>query len=102
VDHPTLAHAAPSPRRNNFTCSPSGLARAPARLNRSPPGGPTPLDFRGDRRSTVVVTVVEVGIVRMGVRQRLMRVEVRMRLTGRIVRPVGMLVMSVVDVSVFM
>jgi hypothetical protein len=44
----------------------------------------------------VVVAVVEIGIVRMGMRQGQMRMDVGMGLTFRIVRSMGMLVMRVV------
>ena len=49
----------------------------------------------------MVVPVMGVGIMRMGVREPFMRMEMGMRFTGRIVRRVLMLVMLVVDVQMF-
>ena len=56
----------------------------------------------GDSSSIVLVTVVDVREVWVIVRERPVHVSVGMRITGRIVRCMRMLVMSVVSVRVSM
>ena len=52
------------------------------------------------RRSLVAVAVMNVGIMRMCVRERLMGVHVGVRFPRRVVRPMGILVVQVVAVGV--
>ncbi len=47
----------------------------------------------------MAVAVMQVGVMRMGVGQRFVTVPMRMRLARGIVRPVGVLVMRVVHVT---
>ena len=46
--------------------------------------------------------VMDVGVVRMGMKQRLVPVRMAMRLAGRVVRTVGVLVMLFVGVQMVM
>jgi hypothetical protein len=54
----------------------------------------------GDSSSIVLVTVVDVREVWVTVGERLVNVSMGMRLTGRVIRCMGMLVVSVVSVRV--